>query len=143
MEKTSNASCAGAQHTNRSVGCHPLRQHVLHFHVAKHQLSPLIPALRKRCSFSLASVSDGTGLHVTDSFDRSETPQGSSRLSPVAEWPASDTGSPTSASLNRSRTLPSHRGGAEDDRQRSRLLRKQKPQTPLPEGLYPGANVSA
>jgi hypothetical protein len=77
-----------------------------------------------------------------DSLERSETPLGSARLSPVAEWPGSDTGSPTSTSLNRSRTLPSQRGNADDDRHRSRL-RKQRPQTPLPDGLCPGANVSA
>jgi hypothetical protein len=96
-----------------------------------------------RCSpSSLASMSDGIGPHVTDSFNSSEpeTPQSSTRLSPVAEWPPNPS-SPTSASLNRSRTLPSQRGGADDDRHRSRLLRKQRPHRP--EGLYPGANVSA
>ncbi|KAI9567365.1 Rho GTPase activation protein [Boletus coccyginus] len=76
-----------------------------------------------------------------DSLNYSDTPQGSTRLSPVAEWPASAPSSPTS--LNRSRTLPSQRTGPDDDRHRSRLLRKQKPQSPLPDGLYPGANVSA
>ncbi|KAN0093015.1 Rho GTPase activation protein [Tylopilus felleus] len=88
---------------------------------------------------SLSCISVGV---VTDSLERSETPLGSARLSPVAEWPGSDTGSPTSTSLNRSRTLPSQRGNADDDRHRSRL-RKQRPQTPLPDGLCPGANVSA
>ncbi|KAG8213260.1 Rho GTPase activation protein [Butyriboletus roseoflavus] len=77
-----------------------------------------------------------------DSFDRLEPPQGSAQLSPVAERPVSNLGSPTSASLNRSRTLPSQRSSTDDDGNRSKLLRKQRPHTPLPERLSPGANMS-
>ena len=41
LEKTTDASPAGAQHTNLLVGCPHLRHRALPFHVAKHRLFPL------------------------------------------------------------------------------------------------------
>ena len=143
-ERTRNASCAAARRTNRSVGYPPLRQRAIPFHVAKHRLIPLYST--ETLSFFALHRLLLPFLMGSDSFNCSEsetTPQSSAPLSPVAEWPASNPSSPTSSSLNRSRTLPSQRSGADDDRHRSRLLRKQRPQTHRPEGLYPGANVSA
>ncbi|KAF9243454.1 Rho GTPase activation protein [Melanogaster broomeanus] len=83
-----------------------------------------------------------------DSPELSEPSQESSQPSPVADRPASSAAS--AVSMSRSRTLPSHRGigsggGLDDERQRARVLRKQKrvsTQLPLPEGLAPRANLS-
>ncbi|KIJ13401.1 hypothetical protein PAXINDRAFT_170478 [Paxillus involutus ATCC 200175] len=95
-----------------------------------------------------------THEHV-DSQDRSEPSQEGGQLSPVAERPASSAGSQGSGAgaigMSRSRTLPSHRGiasggGTDDERQRARVLRKQKrvsAQVLPPVGLAPGVNQSA
>jgi len=79
---------------------------------------------------------------LADADERSETPKGVRPVSPAPEWPARSS-SAMSGSLHRSRTLPSQRSGSDDDRRRSRLLRKQRPHTPLPERLSPGVNMSA
>jgi hypothetical protein len=128
--------------------------------------SPLIipPTALVSCTFSchfffppfvvlVRSLSDLADF--ADSQDRSEPSQEGGQLSPVAERPASSAGSQGSGAgaigMSRSRTLPSHRGiasggGTDDERQRARVLRKQKrvsAQVLPPVGLAPGVNQSA
>ncbi|KAG2364600.1 Rho GTPase activation protein [Suillus spraguei] len=70
-----------------------------------------------------------TTLEHTDSPNRTEDVD-SGQLSPVIETPrsraVSQTAGPAAVGVSRSRTLPTNRGGTDEEKHRARVLRKQK-----------------
>ncbi|KAG2076497.1 Rho GTPase activation protein [Suillus decipiens] len=70
-----------------------------------------------------------TTLEHTDSLNRTEDVD-SGQLSPVIETPrsraVSQTAGPVAVGVSRSRTLPTNRGGTDEEKHRARVLRKQK-----------------